>query len=720
MAFFNRDWFYSPSDPWCRFRSEANTIVNNININCHTAQERKCLDTPNNKTDECSAEIFKQDRHASEHPLKDVNKISRKLFHRGESINANASDERNNTVHELPSSPKSPNYAKFEQSKESMSFNENEYSMANITELSDEGLFSDLLYDEKGGDDIIKSPGMKCVVEFALDCTIENCECHENWDSKKMLIQPMDFSGDVLNTARGRVEKQVYRKKSSNNWNPCFVCIDSPCCCQDNEWAPFVRTGMVRKEQTSVNDETENATTISITSTDDSDEYDEGSNFNKIPHAAHDAYEVVSWDAASNREFSHFVMNSKLNNEYRNGVQDSPQLDLSGLDGYHTAPSTPSYDSNDYIIIDRTDSEDSTNTILTNHSTNASLKAMSESSQCHDSCNNHALCFPLESFSADMANSINSIDDDGTGHRDSQNNACTALGRPEEATQTLHNLHTSTVLAQSRIRLPMPPYIDATSIQYEGNPSTGEILVVGKGSFGVVYKAQFSDPAFFHLPIVVKEFDEEYSNCKEIIQEAQRLFYLKDTRYVPICYGILTYGENDKQKYGIVQEYVGTGLTLEELLWEQYNMPFEYWLIIAYQCCEGLAMFHEKGILLNDIKSNNILLEFNARSVRIRYIDFGLATDMTGKRYKNTKSLENFVYLAPEVRRYGESTTIASDIFSLGYMLEQIRRTSGVFELTVVSRLCMDRDPTMRLPVRGAMSLISETMEKLGYAEYIM
>ena len=274
---------------------------------------------------------------------------------------------------------------------------------------------------------------------------------------------------------------------------------------------------------------------------------------------------------------------------------------------------------------------------------------------------------------------------------------------------------------RSRIpKMELPPFIDVQNIQYEADPKTGAVRTVGKGSFGQVFKARFADPALRHLRIVVKEFNEEYTNRPEILDEAKRLLYLGDTGYVPICYGLVCLGDVDNPTFGLVQEYVGSGLTLEQALWDHYDLEINIWLGIAFQACEGLARFHEKGILLNDIKSNNILLEFFRSMVRIKYIDFGLATDMRGKRYKNTKSLEEFIYLAPEVRKDGCRTNIATDIFSLGFMLEQICTIAEVHELGFMTRLCMDMDPDARLPVRAAANIIFEHMVKFGYDTSIL
>lgn len=428
-----------------------------------------------------------------------------------------------------------------------------------------------------------------------------------------------------------------------------------------------------------------------------------------------DSYEIVDWN-----QYTDDYMQHEINKQQRADAYDtpltSPRLDLSGLDGYQTAPNSPKYDiSQDSTDVPSASREYENGNYQSDENRPYDFKDFiveQRDVSSHNAAHNANKKHYDQSLCCRCGRTTESGISGDTGKMteiDQRSNI------PEAQNEGLRQ-NKGLRLPDSRIlHLQMPPLISVNSVHYEADPETGRAKVIGRGSFGQVYKARFSDPTLYHLPIVIKEFNEEFTSTKEIIDEAKRLAYLQDTGFVPICYGLLCFGSPNDPKYGIVQEYVGTGLTLEQMLWDQYELPLEFWYRIVIQCCEGLARFHDKGILLNDIKTNNILLEFSEHSVRIRYIDFGLATDMHGKRYKNTKSLEDFVYLAPEVRQFGKVTTVASDIYSLGYILEQINKFTGMHELTVVARLCMDRDPAKRIPVRSAAQLLKDHMYKFGY-----
>ena len=437
-------------------------------------------------------------------------------------------------------------------------------------------------------------------------------------------------------------------------------------------------------------------------------------------------YEIVDW-SKYNDSYRKYENGAKHRSGAINSPLTTPVIDLSALDGYYTAPNSPD------IAREQWQSYSEESCLWPYHDKDAILDYPHHYGATSGKLQTTEVIDTRHRVQSDRL----PTNYQRTNGVHQENTLCCKCGKSTEVIEgqyerdnveyknKIHDYNNQHGQAKQEertakkdfknLRLDTPPFISVQSLHYEADPETEKAKVVGRGSFGQVYKARFSDPMFNHLPIVIKEFDEEFTNTKEIIEEAKRLNYLQDTRYVPICYGLLCFGSPIQPKYGIVQEYVGTGLTLEQMLWDQYELPLEFWFRIAVQCCEGLARFHDKGILLNDIKTNNILIEFAEYSVRIRYIDFGLATDMRGKRYKNTRSLEDFVYLAPEVRKRGRTTTVASDIYSLGYILEQIKKYTEVNELTVIARLLMDRNPDARIPPREAASLLKNHMVKLGY-----
>ena len=81
---------------------------------------------------------------------------------------------------------------------------------------------------------------------------------------------------------------------------------------------------------------------------------------------------------------------------------------------------------------------------------------------------------------------------------------------------------------------------------------------------------------------------------------------------------------------------------------------------------------HERGFLHNDLKSNNVVIDGSENKPVI--IDFGKSCKIVKARLRkpNIKKWTNkFPHIAPEIHR-GERQSIASDVFSFGYLVNPL------------------------------------------------
>ena len=69
---------------------------------------------------------------------------------------------------------------------------------------------------------------------------------------------------------------------------------------------------------------------------------------------------------------------------------------------------------------------------------------------------------------------------------------------------------------------------------------------------------------------------------------------------------------------------------IEGCLAESVVLFTKHWLELCYQLAVSLQNMNDKGILHNDIKTDNILVDLKADDVRIYFIDFGQATFRSG------------------------------------------------------------------------------------------
>lgn len=105
--------------------------------------------------------------------------------------------------------------------------------------------------------------------------------------------------------------------------------------------------------------------------------------------------------------------------------------------------------------------------------------------------------------------------------------------------------------------------------------------------------------------------------------------------------------------------------------------------LALFQCVvEAVAAAHRIGVLHKDLKPSNVLVEANGVEWRVRIADFGSARLLEPERlealeFTLTESLKTdmptgtHLYVAPEVLAGGTST-VQSDVYSLGLMLYQL------------------------------------------------
>jgi len=101
-----------------------------------------------------------------------------------------------------------------------------------------------------------------------------------------------------------------------------------------------------------------------------------------------------------------------------------------------------------------------------------------------------------------------------------------------------------------------------------------------------------------------------------------------------------------------------------------YSTPLAEETVLFYlgEIVCGLAHLHNKGIIHNDIKLENVLVNHDGH---IMLSDFGISTICNASTYHDTKHLGTPVYFAPEVITHNARTT-KSDIWAVGVVLYEM------------------------------------------------
>jgi len=192
---------------------------------------------------------------------------------------------------------------------------------------------------------------------------------------------------------------------------------------------------------------------------------------------------------------------------------------------------------------------------------------------------------------------------------------------------------------------------------------------LGCGTFGTCYLAHNRG-----CLVTVKEFKvrEKLSLDdvkKEVLHEATMITYLGDHPCLPLLFGVVT----RSLPLCLVTQFHGKkeqSLTLSRAV-RKKELGNQNWLEILKGIIKGLDHTHKRGILHNDLKANNVVLEKRSEAWNPVIMDFGKARFIANPKSNMSLSVSSqdvyrYPHIAPEIVSGKGRQSIESDIFSLG------------------------------------------------------
>jgi len=190
---------------------------------------------------------------------------------------------------------------------------------------------------------------------------------------------------------------------------------------------------------------------------------------------------------------------------------------------------------------------------------------------------------------------------------------------------------------------------------------------LGKGSMGIVYKAQ--DPKINRL-VAIKtiRFSDEFD--EDVIQEIKERFFreaeIAGQLSHPSIVTIHDVGEDRDLTY-MAMEFL-EGEDLDKFVVKENLPPFRKVLDIVTRVAEALDFAHNAEVIHRDIKPANVML---LNSGQVKVTDFGIAKAISSSRTKTGVILGTPNYMSPE-QIMGQKIDSKSDIFSLGVLFFQL------------------------------------------------
>ena len=187
--------------------------------------------------------------------------------------------------------------------------------------------------------------------------------------------------------------------------------------------------------------------------------------------------------------------------------------------------------------------------------------------------------------------------------------------------------------------------------------------IIGKGAFGVVYKA-------FELCsgriVAIKQIPIDSTNRKDVIKEIELLKNLEHPNIVKYY----NYLKEDNHIY-IIMEYLEGSTLKQYITHNSENITEDIARNIIKQLLNALSYLHYScDVCHRDIKPENIMFTEKNDISYIKLLDFGLSSDSFESKLK-TQNCGTLTYMAPEQissLRYSK----AVDIWSVGIVLYKL------------------------------------------------
>ncbi|MBC7174205.1 MAG: serine/threonine protein kinase, partial [Polyangiaceae bacterium] len=132
----------------------------------------------------------------------------------------------------------------------------------------------------------------------------------------------------------------------------------------------------------------------------------------------------------------------------------------------------------------------------------------------------------------------------------------------------------------------------------------------------------------------------------------------------------------------IISEWLD-GEDLEARLAREETIPLPEAIAIALDVCHGLAVAHGAGVIHRDLKPANVFLNADARPIRAKILDFGVAKVDAASGANGLSEaapltqagsiLGTPAYMAPEQARGAEDVDARADVYGVGALLYRMR-----------------------------------------------
>ena len=216
------------------------------------------------------------------------------------------------------------------------------------------------------------------------------------------------------------------------------------------------------------------------------------------------------------------------------------------------------------------------------------------------------------------------------------------------------------------------------------------IRLISRGGMGEVYEV-FDER--LTIKLALKTLRPEYASDRDALERFRReIRVTRDFGHPNLCrvYELVEHDPGGGVVTCLTMQLIG-GETLQQYLARAGPLSPQAALPLVQQMAAAVGVLHANGIIHRDLKPSNIMI-VPGRDGELRAIvmDFGLAKPFDANR-DLFESKSDFhagapFYLAPELLK-GEKPSVASDIYALGLIIDEMVTTGSAFSADSVEAL---------------------------------
>jgi serine/threonine protein kinase len=214
--------------------------------------------------------------------------------------------------------------------------------------------------------------------------------------------------------------------------------------------------------------------------------------------------------------------------------------------------------------------------------------------------------------------------------------------------------------------------------------------LLGSGGMGTVYLAIRLD-GLYERPVALKLL-KRGMDSDDVISRFQRERRILSRLDHPNIARLLDGGATQEGLPYLVMEHVEG----EPIVRHVQNLPLRKRLELFRDVCGAVDYAHRSLVVHRDLKPGNILVTYGGTP---KLLDFGIAKVLTPEETGETIAGYRLLtpqYASPEQKR-GEPVTIASDVYSLGRILEEILEPAHLAgELSQIAQMACRDEPEQR------------------------